>query len=427
MSRVRHHVHHRRRQASRHRAHQGPEGRPRRARRHLPLRRAGVRRHRARRPRPVSLVRHLHPARRAVGGVRRSGPVRGHRRVLHAADQVPERRRHRRSAAGGRAPVGAVRARHGRHHDPPEHPAPLASDRGHAGHPRRAERRRPLVHPGLRRRVAKRGRLPARGRRRARAHRLAPADRGARADVRGRPPLLEPAAQVQGVGVGVPAPVRAARDQRHRPRGRREGRRGGLRRVGWRGAGRVRPHGPAARRLRAPGGGGRRLPRDHRDLPRRGQAHQAHAGPHQVPRRRVGRRAPARRGRAEARARASHIRRAGRPRRSAPRSPGRPPAGPAGPLLPGRDDAPRTVHRRPDDRRRRHRGPVRLGGASLHEPPEHHRARRARRAGRRGRRRRFATSASRPRPRRSAAASSRARAWSSASSRSSRPRSGPPS
>ena len=162
--------------------------------------------------------------------------------------------------------------------------------------PRRAERGRALVHAGLRRRVAKRGRLPARGRRRARAHRLAAADRGARAHVRRRPPLLEPPAQVQGLGVGVPAPLRAARDQRHRARRGREGRRGRLRRLGRRRARRVGPHGPAARRLRPARGGGRRLPGDHRDLPRRGQALQAHACAHQVPGRRVGRGAAARRG-----------------------------------------------------------------------------------------------------------------------------------
>ena len=73
----------------------------------------------------------------------------------------------------------------------------------------------------------------------------------------------------------------------------------------------------------------------------------------------------------------------------------------------------------------RHRRPVRLGRAALHEPPEHHRARRARTARSTRPRRRSATSASRPRRRRSAAASSRAPGWSSASSPSSRRRSGP--
>ena len=41
----------------------------------------------------------------------------------------------------------------------------------------------------------------------------------------------------------------------------------------------------------APGRGGRGVPRDHRAVPRRGQAHQADAGADQVPGRRVGRRA----------------------------------------------------------------------------------------------------------------------------------------
>ena len=241
--------------------------------------------------------------------------------------KFPERHRDCRPAARRRAPLGALRARHGRHHHAPEHPAALAADRGHAGRPRRAERRRALVHAGLRRRVAKRGRLPARRRRRARAARLAAADRGARAHVRRRPALLEPPAQVQGLGVGVPAPLRAARDQRHRARRGREGRRGRLRRLGRRRARRVGPHGPAAGRVRPARGGGRRVPGDHRDLPRRGQPLQAHACADQVPGRRVGRGAAARRGRGAARPLAADVGRPGRSRRSPSRPPGRPPAG----------------------------------------------------------------------------------------------------
>ena len=355
----------------------------------------------------------------------RARPIRGDRRPLHAADQVPERHRHRGSAAHDRPALGALRPRDGRHHHPPEHPAALAADRGHAGRPRRAERGRALVHPGLRRRVAKRRRLPARGRRRPRAARLAPADRRARAHVRGRQALLEPAAQVQGVGVGLPAPLRPARDQRHRPGRGRARRRPGLRRLGRRRPGRVRPHGPAAGRVRPARRGGRGVRRDHRDLPRRGQAHQAHAGADQVPGRRVGRRAAARRGRAQDRPQPADV---GRPRRSdrpAPRPPGRAPAARGRPVLPGRDDAARPLQRRADDRRRRHRRPLRVGRAALHEPPERDRARRPRRAASRRRPRRSPTSACPRRPPRSGAGSSRAPGWSSASSPSSRRRSAP--
>ena len=191
------------RQASRDRAHQGPQGRSRRARRHLPLRRARLRRDRARRPGAVSLVRRLHPARRGVGGVRRPGPVRGDRRATSCCASSS---RTASSPPTSCAPIGRLSERYGRGMGDITTRQNIQlhwlRDRGHAGRPRRAERRRALVHPGLRRRVAKRRRLPARRRRRARADRLAAADRGARAHVRRRPPLLEPAAQVQGVGVG---------------------------------------------------------------------------------------------------------------------------------------------------------------------------------------------------------------------------------
>ena len=67
--------------------------------------------------------------------------------------------------------------------------------------------------------------------------------------LRRQPPVLEPAAQVQGRGLELPPPLRAARDQRHRPRRRRRpGPRGRLRRVGRRRARRVGAHGPPARR-----------------------------------------------------------------------------------------------------------------------------------------------------------------------------------
>ena len=240
--------------------------------------------------------------------------------------------------------------------------------------------------------------------------------------------LLEPPAQVQGVGVGVPAPLRAARDQRHRARRGREGRRrwattsgsaagsGASARMGRRLDVFVLPE-EAADVCRA-------ITEIFRDEGKRSKRTRARikflVDEWGVERLRD--EVEQRLGRV-----AADIGRPGRSRRSASRPPGRPPAGAAGPLLPGRDHAPGTVHRRPDDRRRRHRRPVRLGRAALHEPPEHHRARRARTARSTRPRRRSATSASRPRPPRSAAASSPAPGWSSASSRSSRRRSGPPS
>ena len=73
---------------------------------------------------------------------------------------------------------------------------------------------------GVRRRLAQRRRLPARGRHRGRVLRLARDRRRAVDALRREPALLEPAPQVQGVGLLVPPPLRAARDQRHRPRRR---------------------------------------------------------------------------------------------------------------------------------------------------------------------------------------------------------------
>ena len=55
------------------------------------------------------------------------GPVRGDRRPVHAADQVPERDRHRRADADDRPAGGALRPRDGRHHHASEHPAALAA------------------------------------------------------------------------------------------------------------------------------------------------------------------------------------------------------------------------------------------------------------------------------------------------------------
>ncbi len=70
------------------------------------------------------------------------------------------------------------------------------------------------------------------------------------ASLRRQPPLLEPPPQVQGRRLELPPPLRAARDQRHRPGRRGRARpRGRLRRVGRRRPRRVRAHGPPARRL----------------------------------------------------------------------------------------------------------------------------------------------------------------------------------
>ena len=361
-------------EASGDRARQVAQGRSRRARRHLPLRRARLRRDPARRPGAVPLVRGLHPARGRVCGQRRPRPVRGDRRAVHAAHQVPRRRCDLGAAAPDRPAGGALRPRHGRHHHASEHPAAQPDDRGSAGRAGRAERRRAVVHPGLRRRLAQHRRLPAGRRGRARAAGHAAADRGDGARFRRQPRVLEPAAQVQGVGQRLRPSLRAARDQRHRAGRGRERRRRRLRRVGGRRARRLGSDGPPAGRVRRAGRGGRRVPGDHRAVPRRGQAHQADAGPDQVSGRRVGRRALARRDRGEAAPRAADV---GRPRpadRSSPRPPGHPPAGGARPLLRRRHHAARPVPGRPDDRRRRHRRPLRLGAAALHQPPERDRA-----------------------------------------------------
>ena len=144
-----------------------------------------------------------------------------------------------------------------------------------------------------------------------------PLIRGAGRAVRGRSPVLQPAAQVQGIGVGLHPRLRPARDQRCGAGSGREGRRDRLRRVGRRRTRSVRADGSPAGRLRPAGRGRRGVRGDHRDLPRRGQPHQAHPGPDQVPRGRVGSRAAARRGRGQAWS-----------TRARPRSPRRPPIDP---------------------------------------------------------------------------------------------------
>ena len=251
---------------------------------------------------------------------------------------------------------------------------------------------------------------------------------GARAGVRRQARVLEPAPQVQGLGVGVRARLRPARDQRHRAGRRREGRRDRLRRLGRRRARRFRQDGPAAGRVRVARGGGRGLPRRSprssatraaaTSAPARGSSSWSTSGAWSAS-------APS--SRQASGPRAADLGRAGRAARPASRPPRHPPAGAARPLLRRRHHAARPVHRRPDDRRRRHRHPLRLGAAPLHQPPEHHRRGRPRRSTSTRWPPSWPTSGCQPRRRRSGAASSRAPAWSSASWRSSRPSSAPPS
>ena len=174
----------------------------------------------------------------------------------------------------------------------------------------------------------------------------------------------------------------------------------------------------------AAGGGGRGVRGDHRDLPRRGQAQQADPGADQVPGRRVGGGALPRRDRGQARPRAADVGRPG-PSRSIPtattwastRRRSTASTTSAARTLRGRFLADQMIG--VADIADRYGS----GAAALHQPPEHDRAGRARRARRGGRSR-----ARRPRAadrgvRLPAGRSSPARAWSSASWRSSRPRS----
>ena len=268
--------------------------------------------------------------------------------------------------------------------------------------------------------------LPARRRRRPRAAGLTPGDRGARAHVRRRPPVLEPAAQVQGVGVRLHPRLRAARDQRPG--------------ASWRSRRTARSAttcgsavASAPRRTSAAGSTSfvprRRRGRDLRRRSPRSTATRESAPSAPAPASSSSSTSGAPSGCATRWRPSSAIRCAlGRPAgadRSAPRPPRHPPAGAARPLLHRRDDAARPLHGRPDDRCRRRRRPVRLGRDPLHQPPEPDRAGRARRPGRRGR---CIAGRSRPADRGvdlPPRASSRARACSSASSRSSRPRIAP--
>ena len=320
-----------RRQASRDRAHQGPQERPRRARRHLPLRRARA----STRSSPTTWrcsagTASTPSAPRSRPRRGDAGPVRGDRRPVHAADQVPERRSSAPSSCGRSAGWRSATAA-GWATSPPARTSSCTTC---------AIEDMPVVLDELNavglsftqacgdvwRNVVG---CPLAG---VDGHELIdsrPADRRPRADVRRRPRVLEPAPQVQGVGVG--AACTAAPSTRSTTSAWWPSSKDGV--IGydvWVGGG-LGASARMGRRLDVfvlPERGGRGVPRDHRDLPRRGQAHQAHPGAHQVPGRRVGRRAAARRGRAQASA--ASCRRSVEPAdadRPAPRPPGRAPAG----------------------------------------------------------------------------------------------------
>ena len=175
-------------EAARDRARQVAQGRPRRARRHLPLRRARLRRdHSPTTWRCSAGTASTRSARRSPRPAASPGPSEETDGLFMLRIKFPGGERDLGAAAADRPAGRALRPRHGRHHDPPEHPAAQPAHRGPADRAGRAERGRPLVHPGLRRRLAQHRRLPAGRRRRPRAARHAAADRGAGARVR-RPP-----------------------------------------------------------------------------------------------------------------------------------------------------------------------------------------------------------------------------------------------
>ena len=194
-----------------------------------------------------------------------------------------------RAAPAARAPLHRVRARHGRHHRPAEHPVPLDPHRGHAGDLGAARGRRPDHHRGLRRHPARRPRLAGGRDRRRRDRRRHARDQGDRPPVHRRPRAGEPAAEVQDRGQRQPAPGRRPRDPRHRVRRRGPPRaRARLRPLGRRRALDEPDARQAARRLGPARRGARRLARRRPGLPRLRLPPAAHPGPDQVPRRRLG-------------------------------------------------------------------------------------------------------------------------------------------
>ena len=367
-----------RREAARDRAHQGSQGRPGRAGRHLPLRRARVRRDRARRPGAVSLVRRLHPARRGVGGV---GRARARPRRPTACSCCGSSSRTASSppsscarSAGSRSATAAGWAT-----SPPARTSsctgcaiedmPVVLDELNAvglsftqacGDVWRNVVGCPLAGVDGHELIDSR---PLIARARAHVRRRSRASRTCRASSRCRCR----AACTAAPSTRSTTSALVAVEQRRRDR---------LRRLGRRRPGRVGADGPAAGRVRAARGGGRGVRGDHRDLPRRGQAHQAHTGADQVPGGRVGGGAAARRGRAQ-----------DRPQPAGPRS--SPPSrstrtattwASTRSCRPGSTTSARprcAAASRAEQMiaRRRHRRPLRVGRAPLHQPPERDRAR----------------------------------------------------
>ena len=185
--------------------------------------------------------------------------------------------------------VAPLRAGHRRRDRPAEHPAALGADRGRPrdlGGPgvggavhHRGVRRHPPGLPGL----------PAGGHRRRGDHRRDPGDPRDGGQVRGRPRVLQPAAQVQVRAERLRGAVHRARDQRRRVRGRdRAGWRARLRPVGGRRAVHQPHDRQAAGRVCPAGPGGRGLGRGHLGLPRLRLPQAAAPGPAEVPDGRLG-------------------------------------------------------------------------------------------------------------------------------------------
>ena len=269
-----------------------------------------------------------------------------------------------------RRPVGTVGRGRGRRRHPSERPAALGRDRGPAGGAEQAgtrsgsRSRRPAATCGETWSAARwRGG-------RARTARGGAARHRARADVRGQQAGLQPAAQVRPVRVGMRAPLRPARDQRHRAGGRGARGHAGLQHLGGRRARRASARlGRQTGRVRRPGRDRSRCaPPVTENLPGRGQAHQAHAGPRGrfwstksgAGRLRKGSSRPAG-------TRLRRISQPGRHRQPAPRPPRHPAQVQPGLYYSGRH-AEWQFRARRWIRHRRRRRPLRLRPAALHQP-----------------------------------------------------------
>ena len=160
------------------------------------LRQGGLRLDPARGPHRAHAV--VGPVHAAQAGDRRrqdrDARARGARgRVLHDAGALGRRPPDARAAAHHRDDLHRVRARHGRHLRPAEHPAALDPHRGRAGDLASARVRRPVDRRGLRRRAARHPRLARRRRRDRRDHRRHPRDRRDPQAPPARPAVLQPA------------------------------------------------------------------------------------------------------------------------------------------------------------------------------------------------------------------------------------------